>query len=264
MAEAIEHRAADGTRLWAALDGPVDAPAVVFLHSIGCDHRLWRLQAEPLSRDRRVICPDARGHGRSDAPAGGYDLDRLGEDVLHLLDALRLPQADVCGLSLGGLTAQWLALRAPGRVRRLVLANTAPRIGTAEAWRIRAETVRTGGLAAIADLAMERFFSPSFRDTEPPVVDETRRTLLSTSAEGYLGCCAALEGADLTLETGAIQLPTLVIAGRSDASTPPEQLRRLAQSIPGASYLELEAGHLSNLEQPDEFTAALRRHLEAA
>lgn len=263
MTEALETRALDGTLLFARMGGPAEGPPVVLLHSIGCDGVMWDAQVEALRATRRVVCPDARGHGRSGAPSGDYGLEQLGRDLIALLDALDIARADICGLSLGGLTAQWLAVHAPDRVRRLVLANTAPRIGTAEAWQARADLVRAEGLAAIAELALGRFFSDDFRGRQPAAADAARRTLLATSPEGYAGCCAALRDADLTADLRRITAPALVIAGARDVSTPPAGVRAMAEALQHADYEELDAAHLSNLERPAEFAAALMRHLEA-
>lgn len=253
----------DGVELAFRVEGPPTAPAVLLLHSIGCDHAMWAPQAAALARGYRVITPDLRGHGGSGAPDGDYSLARLGRDALCLIDTLGAASVAVCGLSLGGLVAQELALRAPGRVAALVLASTAARIGTAEAWAERAATVRREGMDAVADLAMGRFFSQAWRAAHPDAVAGFRRRLAAMSPAGYAGCCAALRDADLRGEPGAIVASALVVAGRHDVATPPGLLRELAAALPRADYLELDAAHLSNVERPDEFTAALSRRLEA-
>lgn len=253
----------DGVGIVAEVEGPPDAPAVLFLNSIGCTRRLWDAQAEALRGAFRCFVFDARGHGGSDAPQGDYALDQLGRDALAVLDAAGVSQAHVCGLSLGGLVAQWLGVHAPERVASLTLANTASRIGGRDSWEARRRTVLADGLSAIADMAMERFFSLAFRTQRPAVVAEARAILLAGSAAGYAGCCAALRDADLTGDLGRIGAPTLVIGGEQDVSTPPAQSAALAAGIQGARLQVLPAAHLSNLEQPDAFTAALRAHLEA-
>lgn len=253
--------ASDGARLAAWAEGPAAAP-VLMLHSIGCDHRLWDAQAAAVA-GRRVIRPDLRGHGASAAPDGDYSLARLVDDAADVLDAMCGQPAVVVGLSLGGLVAQGLALRYPDRVAGLVLANTAARIGAPEAWADRAARVRAEGLASIADLAMERFFSPSFRAAQPGKVAEIRATLAAGSAEGYAACCAALRDADLGPRLGEIATPCLVIAGSLDVSTPSSQMQELAGKVRGAAFLELEAAHLSNLEQPAAFSRHLQDFLES-
>lgn len=252
----------DGIELACRLEGPHGAPAILLLHSIGCDGSLWDDQAAALAADRRVLRPDLRGHGGSGAPPGDYTLQRLADDAVAALDAAGVAEAVVCGLSLGGVVAQAMALRASARVTGLVLANTAARVGSAEAWTQRAHAVRAEGLAAIADMAMARFFSERFRAERPQVVAGFHARLLASSAAGYAGCCAALRDADLRSEVGAIRAPVLVLAGAQDVSTPPEEMRALATALPQARYVELDAGHLSNVERPAEFTTALRSFLE--
>jgi 3-oxoadipate enol-lactonase len=254
---------ADGTRLAVEAHGPADAPPVIFLNSIGCDRRLWDSQVAALQDHFRCIVFDTRGHGESAALAGDYTLDQLGRDALAVLDAAGARAGHVCGLSLGGLAAQWLAIHTPERVTRLVLADTAARIGTVESWEARAAQVRDSGLDSIADMAMERFFSAPFRQARTEIVAEWRARLMANSSQGYAGCCAALRDADLTADLPRIVAPTLVICGEHDVSTPPDQARALARAIPDAQLKLLPAGHLSNLEQPEAFNAALRAHLEA-
>ena len=252
----------DGVALAGVIDGAGGgAPSVLFLNSIGCDQRMWAAQAEALAPDFQTVRFDTRGHGRSDAPPGEYGVARLGQDVLDLMDALSIRQAALCGLSLGGLIAQWVAVTAPERISSLVLANTASRIGSPDAWRARQAAVRDLGMHGLAEMALGRFFSPAFLAAGPPEVELIRRALIGTSPEGYVGCCAALRDADLTPELHRIEAPALVIGGGCDISTPPDQTADLAARIGGAEHLVLDAAHLSNLERPQAFTDALRRHL---
>ncbi|CAN7391893.1 3-oxoadipate enol-lactonase [Phenylobacterium sp. LjRoot225] len=257
-------RAADGCRLVGEAHGPAEAPPLLFLNSVGCDRRLWEPQVAALSEKFRCLVFDARGHGESGAPDGDYAIAQLGEDALTILGAAEVERTHLCGLSLGGLVGQWLAVEAPDRVASLTLANTASRIGSREGWTARMELVRAQGLEGIAAAAMERFFSPAFRQAQPAVVAEWRRRLTATPTAGYAGCCAALRDADLGPVLERIAAPTLVIGGALDVATPPEQAVALAATIPGANLEILPAAHLSNLEQADAFTSALRMHLEAA
>lgn len=254
----------DGAVLAATSQGPVEAPALLFLNSIGCDRSLWDAQVAGLAADVRCLTFDARGHGRSDAPGGDYRIDQLARDAVAVLDAAGVRAAHVCGLSLGGVVGQALARLAPARIASLTLANTASRIGSHDSWETRRRLVLAEGLGAIADMAMERFFAEGFRKAHADVVARQRAILLANPAHGYAGSCAALRDADLTPELGRIGAPTLVIAGELDVSTPPAQAAALAQAIPGARLVVVPAAHLSNLEQPAAFTAALRAHLEAS
>jgi 3-oxoadipate enol-lactonase len=254
----LEAEADDGVTLRADVSGPSDAPAVLLLHSLGCDHGMWDPQIKTLASSFRLVAPDARGHGRSGAPGGDYTLDRLGEDALFVLDKAGIDRAHVCGLSMGGLVAQWLAIHAPARMERLVLANTASRIGSQALWQQRLAAVREGGMAAIAEAVLGRFFEPGF---DPDIVARFRDRLMTIDVAGYAGCCAALRDSDLTSNLGAIASPTLVITGQADMSTPPAQGQALADAIPGARLVSLPAAHLSSVEQADVFTEALLEHL---
>jgi 3-oxoadipate enol-lactonase len=253
----------DGVELEVSVDGADNAAALVFLHSLGCDRTMWDKQADRLKHHFRVIRPDIRGHGLSDAPRGDYTLARLGQDVRVVLDSLGISCAHVCGISLGGAVAQWLAIQAPSQVGRLTLANTASRIGAAASWQARIDTVLSQHMQAIADTVLGRFFCDPFRGARPDIVAQFRAVLLATAPHGYAGCCAALRDGDLTPELGRIGAPTLVIAGSRDVSTPPGQLETLARGIAGSVLVTLDTAHLSNIEQPAPFTEALRRHLEA-
>jgi 3-oxoadipate enol-lactonase len=252
----------DSIRLNFVIEGRDDAPTLLMMHSIGCDLRLWDPQVALLARDFRIVRYDARGHGASDAPSGDYTADRLGRDALAILDGLGAGRAWLCGLSLGGITAQWLALHAPSRVAGMVIANSAARIGTAEGWQARADLVRGPGPAFMAPTAMTRFFSERFRKARPETVEIFRARFSRTSPHGYAGCCAVLRDADFTGRLGAMAVPTIVIGGTLDEPTPLSQAEELAAGIPGARLVALDAGHLSNVEQPEAFAAAVRTLLE--
>ena len=258
------HTTDDGCRLAYALCGPDTAPPLVLSNSLGTDRGLWAAQIEAFSRRHRVLVYDTRGHGASDAPAGPYSLDRLGRDVLSLMDHAGLVQADLAGVSIGGLTALWLGVHAPARVRRLVLANTAARIASVAFWTDRMRLVGSEGLTALADLTMERWFTAAFRAAQPDTVAQMRATLIAVPVAGYLGCCAALRDADLQAEAGRVAAPTLVVTGTQDVATPPAGGVWLAGTIPGARHMELDAAHLSNVECAAAFTAAVLAFLGSA
>jgi 3-oxoadipate enol-lactonase/4-carboxymuconolactone decarboxylase len=206
---------------------------------------------------------DTRGHGASEASPGEYSVEQLGGDVLGLVDALKLPRFAFCGLSLGGAIGQWLAIHAPERLTGLILSNTTPRFGTPEHWNDRIHKVQRGGMAAIADLAMQRFFSPESLARSNPYVESCRSVLLGTDVTGYVGCCAALRDFDFNNTLPQIGVPALVIAGDRDVSTPwAGNGEILGQRIPHARVVHLSAAHLSNLEAPKSFTAALFAFLQ--
>lgn len=256
-------RTDDGCRLAYALTGPQTAPALVLCNSLGTDQSLWDAQVEAFAARYRVLRFDTRGHGASDAPGGDYSVDRLGRDVLSLMDGLGIRQAHVCGVSIGGLTTLWLGIHAPDRVLRLVLANTAARVGSLEFWVERMRVARTEGLESLAEVTMQRWFTERFRTADPERVARMRATLLRVPAAGYLGCCAALRDADLRHLAAGVLAPSLVVTGTADVATPPAAGEALAAAIPGARLLALEAAHLANVEQAPAFTAAVLAFLEA-
>jgi 3-oxoadipate enol-lactonase len=242
-------------------DGPDDAPVLVLSNSLGCALAMWEPQVAALTGRFRVLRYDSRGHGASSTPGGPYTIDQMGGDVLALLDRLGLARVRFCGLSMGGMVGMWLGRFAPARVERLVLSNTAARIGPPDAWNTRIARIDEGGMRAIADMVVARWFSPSFFATRPPAATTARDMLLTCDPQGYVAACAAVRDMDQRDGIADIRVPTLVIAGTHDVSTPPPDGRFLADRIAGARYVELDAGHLSNLERPAEFTAALAAFL---
>jgi 3-oxoadipate enol-lactonase/4-carboxymuconolactone decarboxylase len=245
-------------RLFYRLEGIEGGPVLILSHSIGADHAMWSLQVPDLVSHFQVLRYDIRGHGASDAPNGDYSIEELGRDVLGLADALKIPKFAFCGLSLGGAIGQWLAIHASYRLSRLVLASTAPQFGPSEHWDARRKAVLEGGMGAIVEMAMQRFFSPETLARGDVYANAVRLVLLGTDPNGYAGCCTALRDADHTQQLPQIRVPTLVIAGDRDVSTPwsgPGKI--LAREIPNAQVVHLPAAHLSNIERPRSFIAAL-------
>jgi 3-oxoadipate enol-lactonase len=252
---------AGGCRLWYSVEGRAGGEALLLSNSLGTSAELWAPQLPEFSRAFRVVRYDTRGHGRSDAPPGPYTLDRLGQDALAVLDAAGVSRGHVCGVSLGGLTAMWLALRAAERVGRIVLANTDARIGTSESWEQRVRDVRARGMAAVAAATLERWFTEAFRQERPDTCETIRAMVAGCPPEGYIGCCGALATADLRVPVSAISAPSLVIGGRRDPVLPTTAAAELSTRIPGARLVTLDAAHLSNVEQPAAFTAAVLQFL---
>ena len=247
---------AAGARLFYQVEGPTDAPVVLFSNSLGTDLRMWNEQARAFAGRFRVVRYDSRGHGRSDAPQGPYTLDLLARDALTLLDSLGVARADVCGLSLGGMIALWLAAHHPERVRRAVFADTAAKIGNEARWASRIGAVRAGGMRAIRDAVVSGFLSEPFRARRPDVARAVGDMLEGTPAEGYVATCEALRQADLRDTLSRITTPALIIVGSRDESTPPAQARELCDAIAGSRLAILDgAAHLANVEQADAFNA---------
>ncbi|MCW2369163.1 3-oxoadipate enol-lactonase [Sphingobium sp. B11D3D] len=255
-------RSFDQARLNVMVEGPQDAPAILFAHSVGCDLTLWDRQAADLNDRYRIIRYDTRGHGASDAPEGPYSVQQLAGDACAILDTLGVERAHLCGLSLGGTMGQFMALNMPKRLASLTLCDTAARLGTVEGWQQRIDTALSGGMEALVDMSLLRFFSDEFRSSDPATIAEFRDTFLATPAHGFAGCCAVLRDCDFTRDLASIAVPTLVMTGRNDVPTPPSDSEALASGIPGAQLVLLDAGHISAREDPEAFTEALLTHIE--
>ena len=239
------------------LEGDPDAPCVVLSNSLGTSLAMWAPQMPALLARFRVLRYDTRGHGASGSPPGPYRVEQLGADVLALMDHCGIARAHFCGLSMGGMTGLWLGANHPERLLRLALCNTAAKIGTTEGWNTRIATVESGGMAAIVDGVLERWLTASFRQRVPGAAAMLRAMLLATPPAGYVANCAAVRDMDQRQAVGTIRLPTLVIAGSHDLATPPQDGLAIADAILDSHYVELDAAHLSNLEQAAAFSAAL-------
>jgi 3-oxoadipate enol-lactonase/4-carboxymuconolactone decarboxylase len=218
---------------------------------------MWDVQTRDLLPHFRVLRYDTRGHGASDVPPSDYSIERLARDVIALTDALGIAEFAFCGLSMGGMIGQWIAASAPDRITHLMLANTTPRADAA-VMETRRKTVLDNGMAAVADTVMGRFFSPETLTRHDPDVASVRRTLLNTDPRGYAGCCAAIRDMDHTGLLPQIRVPTLIIVGDKDVSTPwTGHGEVLARDIAGSRVVYLPTAHLSNLERPRSFSNAL-------
>lgn len=247
----------DGVRLHAEVEG--DGPTIVFANSLGTDLHLWDAVVPRLPGSLRVVRWDKRGHGRSDVPPAPYAMGRLIADAEAVCDALEVREALFVGLSIGGMIAQGLAVKRPDLIRAAVLSNTGVKIATPAIWQERIDAIRDGGLEAIADAVMTRWFSRGFDQ-----VDAWRARFLRTPVDGYVGCSHAIAGTDLLTPTSGLRLPVLTIAGDEDGATPPDMLRELADLIPGSrSVLIRGAGHLPCVEKPDDYVAALTAFIDA-
>jgi len=250
-------------RLFYRLEGSAGQPVLVLSHSIGADHGMWAPQIADLLPHFQVLRYDTRGHGASDAPKGEYSIELLARDVLGLTDALGIHKFAFCGLSLGGAIGQWLGLHTADRLTELVLANTSPQFGPRSNWETRIKMVSEGGMKAIVDMAMQRFFSPETVASGDVYANSVKSVLLGTDPLGYIGCCAAIRDVDNRELLRQIKAPTLVIVGDRDVSTPWEGCGELlARDIPKARAVRLPVAHLSNIERPRSFTVALLEFLQ--
>jgi 3-oxoadipate enol-lactonase len=241
------------------IEGPDDAPVVLFSSSLGTTHEMWDDQAAALRGEFRVLRYDHRGHGGSPVPPGPYSIDDLAGDVLALLHRLGIERSALVGLSIGGAVAMSAALRAPERIERLALCSTAATFGPPEQWAERAATVRSDGVGAVTPATLERWLTP---EAPPELRERLERMLLATPREGYAACAEALGGYDVRGRLGALSMPALAIAGADDPTTPPDVMQAVVDEIPGARLQVIEgARHISNVERPDAFNRALTAFL---
>jgi 3-oxoadipate enol-lactonase len=251
----------DGCGLNVEVEGRADAPVLMLSNSLGTDLHMWDPQVKPFTERFRLVRYDRRGHGKSAVPPGPYSMERLGRDVLGILDALGIATVDWCGLSMGGMVGQWLGANAPGRVRRLVLANTSCHFPMKDIWAERIAAVRRGGMAPIADGTMTRWFTAPFIAREPETIARMKAMVLATPPEGYIANSEAVRDMDHRDLVTRIKAPTLIIAGRHDAATPLAAGEFIRDRIPGARLAVLEAGHISNIEQASAFTTTVLEFL---
>ena len=249
-----EFDASDGAKIHYEIEGSKYAPPLVFSNSLGTNLHMWDGQVEDaIGLGFRVIRYDQRGHGVSDAPAGSYTLDRLASDLAELLDALKIDKAAFCGISMGGMTGMHLAKKHPPRFTRMALCNTAAWMAPREMWDQRITAVTEGGMEAVVDAVVERWFTKGFRQENPDEVKRIRGEILSTAPNGYAGCCAAIRDMDERDHLGLIEAPALVLIGAHDPATTPEKGDYIAERIPGAQKHVLDAAHLSNVERREDF-----------
>jgi 3-oxoadipate enol-lactonase len=249
-------------RLYREITGPADGPVLLLANTLGSTLSVWDGQIDRLAEHFRVVRFDHRGHGRSPVPSGPYAIADLGRDALGLLDELEVERAHICGVSIGAMTAIWMAANAADRIDRLVLCSASARLTPAEAWRDRAALVRTHGTRAIAPTVVDHWFTRWLKTRRPDVVEAMEEMVASTPAEGYAGCAEAMGAMDLRGALGRIRASTLVVAGAEDLATHPEHQRTIARGISDARYVEVErAAHVGIVEEPGVFGDLILSHL---
>ncbi len=244
------------------LRGPEHAPVLVLSTSLGTTHELWERQVPELADRFRLLTYDHPGHGASELPDSAPTVERFADGLLGLLDELGLERVSLCGVSLGGMVGMAIALNAPERVERLVLACTSAYLGPPDGWSERARIARAQGMEAIASTVVGRWFTAELEREEPETVARFRAMLAATPPEGYARCCEAVGAWDARERISAIAVPVLVVAGADDPATPVEHAELIASRIPGARLQVLDrAAHLANVERAEEFTSAVLEHL---
>lgn len=252
----------NGINIHYRMDGPESVPVIVLSNSIGTDLTIWDQATESLKSRFGVLRYDSRGHGKSDVPCGPYTIPMLAGDVLGMLDQLGIGRVHFCGLSLGGMVGMWLATNCPERIAGLVLCNTAACVPPPEGWDARANVVRENGMQGIRSAVLERWLSEDFRARDPAGVARLLDMVQASPVQGYIGSCAAIRDMDQRHTIQAINAPTLVIAGARDIATTPEALRFIAANVAGeAAFVELDCGHMSNVEQPQALSTEILRFL---
>jgi 3-oxoadipate enol-lactonase len=250
-----------GHQLAVQVQGLKDAPVIIFSNSLGTDHGMWQAQVAAFTAHYQVVTYDTRGHGAS-AVIDTTTLSNLAEDVVDVLDALKIEKAHFCGISMGGITGLYLAIHHAERFLSVTIANSAAKIGTAEAWNGRANSVEQQGLAELVKTTHTRWFSEYFDYAHDVLAQKTIQSLALTPSQGYANACRALADADLRDQLNQIQIPTLIIAGQFDPVTTVQDAEFMHQSIKNSQLEVLAASHLSNIEQPQVFNQTLSKFIQ--
>ncbi|HEX5768065.1 MAG TPA: 3-oxoadipate enol-lactonase [Burkholderiales bacterium] len=252
----------NGIEIYYELHGKEDAPWLVLSHSLACSVRMWDPQIEAFKASHRILAYDMRGHGRTSAPAGAYTLDMLADDVLGLVASLAIKSAIYCGLSIGGMIGQTLAIRGAAPFERMVLADTthAQPPEALKQWEDRIRIAETKGMAALVESTLERWFTPPFRTSA--AARKIAEQIAATPVAGYVGCGRAIMALNTTAKLKSIKLPVLAITGEQDLAAP--GTRYIGENVPEAKLVVIpNASHIANIEQPEAFNRALREFLSS-
>lgn len=256
----------NGNEVYYELHGKEGAPWLTLSHSLACSVRMWDEQIATFKDRYRILAYDTRGHGQSAAPAGDYTLEQLADDLKGLLDHLKISQTHYCGLSMGGMIGQNFALKYPGVLQTLVLADTSSRIPpeVGPMWEERIKIAQSQGMQPLVQPTLERWLTPAYRDAHPETVARVGKLIADTPVPGYVGCCRAIPKLDLTARLKEIKVPIQIIVGADDQGTPVAMSKIIHENAPG-SRLDIlpNAAHLSNIEQPQAFDRALGEFLPA-
>ena len=256
--------ASDGCSVHYRLEGEDGRPVVVLSNSLGARLEMWEPQIASLIERYRVLLYDNRGHGQSDVPPAPYTLERIATDARELIAELGLDPVLWCGVSLGGMVGMWLAANAPHTLKRAVLANTTARVGSPEMYNQRIAIAETEGMEDVAKVAVRLCLTPGFAAEHPKINERLTRMIAETPTQGYIGAASAVRDMDLRDSLSRIAIPVLVIAGSQDLALPCSMGEQIASSVVGARFAILEAAHLSNVEQPEEFNRLVRNFFDAA
>jgi 3-oxoadipate enol-lactonase len=251
------------TKIFYKFDGDARLPVLIFSNGLGTNLHMWDGQVGDFVKHFRVLRCDTRGHGKSGVTPGPYTIEQLSEDIIGLLDSLQLDRVYFCGLSMGGLIGMFLGTHFAKRFHKLALCSTAAKIATNDTWETRIQTVNTGGMKAIANTVLGRWFTEGFLLTHPAEVQRIAAMLHATSPEGYAANCAAVRDSDQRDSVKHIHLPCLMVVGKDDFGTPPSEAQKLTKLIAGSQYAEVPGSHLCNIESRQEFNQCLLQFLLA-
>ncbi len=247
------------------IEGPDGAPWITLSHGLATNFGMWAYLAGLLSQKYRVLRYDARGHGQSSVPDGNYTLDLLVGDAKRLLDALGIEKTHFVGLSMGGMVALGLALKHPERLRSISVCDARAQATQEykDGWTHRIGVARDGGMDALVERTLERWFTPAFRNSKPKALDEMRMMIRATPAAGYIGCASALQNLDFGARLGELRMPVLYLVGADDLGAPPAVVKGMHAATPGSRFVEIpEAGHIANIEQPERFAQAITSFID--
>jgi len=247
----------DGCPIHVEVAGRSGAPALMLSNSLGTDLTMWNDQVAEFDKHFRLIRYDHRGHGQSGVPQGPYSMERLGRDVIAVLDALEIEKTNWCGLSMGGMVGQWLGANAPSRVGKLIFSNTNFYYADKGPWNDRIKFVSEKGLEALVDANMQRWFTDGFRARAPETIARMKAMFVATKLPGYIACCEAVRDLDFRASNPSIAAPVLVIVGAKDAATPPAFGEAICRQIKGARLVSIDAAHIANVEQPKAYSEAV-------
>jgi len=239
-------------------------PWITFAHALCNNLTLWDDQAELLKDDFHILRYDHRGLGSSSAPKGPYTFPMIIADALALLDHVGVDKTHWCGLSIGGMMGYGLAQDHGDRLRSLIACDSRPDAPPdyQAYFQHRIDVAAAEGMEGLVESTIERWFTPESVAANIPVLDKVRGMIRSTDKTGHAGCCEALKALAFGARLGEIRVPTLIVGGAKDKGAPPEALAEAAKAIPGAKHVVIpDAGHISNLENPTAFNAALREFL---
>lgn len=247
----------DGCSIHYEVEGSAAAPALMMCNSLGTDLHMWDGQAGELVKHFRLVRYDRRGHGKSTSTKTQGSMERLSHDALSVADAVGIKNFNWCGLSMGGMVGQWIAANKPERINRMVISNTHYYYADKTPWNDRIRIVQEQGVAALAPVQLQRWFTPQFANDQPAAVENVSRMFSATQLDGFVACCQAGRDMDFREVSSKIKAPTLVIVGSQDKATPPDAGEAIHKMIPGSKLATIDAAHLSNIEKPADYTKAL-------